>query len=324
MLGVDGGTTKTIALIARLDGTVVGAGRGGGSNIYSRHTPAPLANVEAAVLAALRSAGIKPADLIAGAFGMCGADWPEDFDFFQAEMERRGFGEQVVIANDAVGGLYAGLAEGPGVAVVCGTGAATAARAPDGRVWHSSFWQEDGGASRLGHETLRAVYRADLGIDPATRLTRRVLDYFGQSSVEQLLHRFTARLGTPPTNVAGLARVVLDEADGGDPTARRIVAEQGSTLGDYAVAATRRVGIEGAPFTLVLAGGVFRHPSRLLGEALIARVRATSPQMRAVNSRFEPAAGVLLLALEAAGIRLDEALLATMVRTLPPTSLFET
>ena len=35
VLGVDGGNTKTIALVAALDGTILGAGRGGCGDIYN-------------------------------------------------------------------------------------------------------------------------------------------------------------------------------------------------------------------------------------------------------------------------------------------------
>ena len=54
ILGVDGGNTKTIALVARMDGTVVGAGRGGCGDIYGAAGPAgAIAEIERAVLAAL-------------------------------------------------------------------------------------------------------------------------------------------------------------------------------------------------------------------------------------------------------------------------------
>jgi hypothetical protein len=69
---------------------------------------------------------------------------------------------------------------------------------------------------------------------------------------------------------------------------------------------------------------VLRHPSPLLSQAIITRVRATSPAVRPVNSRFEPAVGALFLALEAAGQTVDEPLLARLVPTLPPASFFAT
>ncbi len=325
VLGVDGGNTKTIALLARLDGRIAGAGRGGCGDIYGG-VPAgvALASIEEAVIGALRQAGARPEAIEAAAFSLAGADWPEDFDFIRSEMQKRAFGANVIVINDALGALQAGSPDGTGVVVVCGTGAAIGARSASGATWHTSFWQEPQGSRHLGNKTLRAVYRAELGIDPPTALTGRVLQFFGQPSVEDVLHLFTARLGTRPSNVGGLARVVMDEAARGDATAGRIVQEHGTALGDYALASARRVGIEGTPFTLVLAGGVLRHPAPLLGAALVARVRTTSPEARVVNSRFEPVVGALFLALEAAGVAVDDELIARMTTTLPPRSLFET
>ena len=325
VLGVDGGNTKTVALLARLDGRIAGAGRGGCGDIYGGVSAGvALASIEEAVNGALRQAGARPEAIEAGVFSLAGADWPEDFDFVRTEMRKRSFGANVIVINDAVGALRAGSPDGTGVVVVCGTGAAIGARSVSGAVWHTSFWQEPQGGRQLGDKTLRAVYRAELGIDPPTALTARVLQFFGQSSVEEVLHLFTARLGKRPSNVDGLARIVMDEAGRGDATAHKIVGEHGSALGDYALAAARRVGIEGTPFTLALAGGVLRHPAPLLGVALVARVRTTSPEARVVNSRFEPAVGALFLALEAAGVAVDDALIARLIPTLPPRSLFET
>jgi N-acetylglucosamine kinase-like BadF-type ATPase len=257
---------------------------------------------------------------------MAGADWEEDFTLLKSAMEKRGFGRRIIVVNDAVGALRAGSPDGPAVAAVCGTGANTAARGPDGRLWHTSYWQEPQGAHHLGIKVLDAVYRAGLGIDPPTALTPTVLRYFGCDNVEEIVHLFSERGGNHPAKarVGGLSKVLFDTAQAGDPTAQQIVREHGSDLGDYALAAARRVGIEKLPFTLVLAGGVLRHPSRLLPEALIARVQALAPGANPVYSTFEPAVGALLLAYEAAGTSVDASVLARLAETMPESSLFAT
>src|SRR5947199_47 len=82
----------------------------------------------------------------------------------------------ILVQNEAVGVLHAGSSDNTGVSVVCGTGAVTGARAPDGRTWHSSMWQDQvQGGAQLGQKTLNAVYRAELGIELPTTLTQRVL-----------------------------------------------------------------------------------------------------------------------------------------------------
>lgn len=335
VLAVDGGNTKTIALVAALDGTILGAGRGGCSDIYNAmpggdwtaSAAAAIANIEYAVTGALQAAQLEASDIVAGVFNMAGADWPEDFALLQAALEARGFGQRILVQNDALGVLHAGSSDNVGVSVLCGTGGATGARGPDGRVWHSSRWQDQAqGSSQLGQRTLDAIYRSELDIDPPTTLIRPVLDFFGLSTVEEVLHLFTSRLNhTPPSSQLGqLAPILLDEAHAGDPAARQIVEEHGRALGNYALAAARLVGIEGTAFTLVLAGGVLRHPSPLLSDAIIARVRTTSPEVRSTRYPFEPIIGVLFTALEAAEVVIDEALLGKLIPTMPEPALFVT
>ena len=73
VLGVDGGNTKTLALVATLDGTILGMGRAGCGDIYNAPpTPdapdeasAAVANIEQAVLSALRMAQVQPSALLA-------------------------------------------------------------------------------------------------------------------------------------------------------------------------------------------------------------------------------------------------------------------
>jgi len=327
VLGVDGGNTKTVAMVGRLNGAIVGVGRSGCSDIYEASSPeAALAEVENAVAAALRMAGVGISALAASAFSMAGADWPDDFEFLGSSLAQRGFGGRVIVVNDGLGALRAGSPDGTGVVVVCGTGTATAARSADGRSWHSSWWQDVQGAHHLGLKALSAVYRAELGMDLPTSLTGALLEYFKRAEVKEVLFEFTKRTGTRPpfSKVSGLARVILDEAQDGDHTAQHIVQDHGAALGDFALAAARQVGIEGTTFTLALAGGVLRHPCPILPDALIARVHTTSPQARPVYTRFEPAIGALFLALEAIGVSVDEDLLKRLIPTLPEASLFAT
>jgi N-acetylglucosamine kinase-like BadF-type ATPase len=324
ILGVDGGNTKTIALVARLDGTIVGAGRGGCGDIYgSAGAAGAIAEIERAVLAALADAGARTSQLSTGAFSLAGADWPEDFVLFERELRRLGFGRAISVVNDALGALWAGAPAGAAVSVVCGTGVAIGARGAAGQLWHGSFWLEPGGANELGRRMLRTVLRAELGIEPPTTLTARLLAFYGHERMEQALHAFTARGATPP-DTGRLARLLLDEADRGDPTARQVALEFAQMLGDYALAGARQVGIMEAPFTLVLAGGVLRHPARLLTETLTDRVRAAAPRVQVIESRFEPAVGALFLALELAGAAIDAPLLARLTPTLPPAAFFAT
>ncbi len=323
-LGVDSGNSKTVALVARADGRVVGWGRGGGGDIYVSEADA-VAAVTEAVEGALAAAGVGVSALTASCLSLVGADWLEDFDFWRLEAQRRGY-PQVLVVNDAIGALRAGTA-GDGVAVVCGTGAAIGARR-GGMVWHSSFWQEPMGGAVLGERALRLIYRAELSLGPATLLTDKVLAYFDLPTVEAVLHRLTARRtrGLGGAGVAALARLLLDAAAEGDEAARFEVASAAVTLAEYAWVAACKVGLQG-PFPLVLAGGVLRHPSLLLREALVTHLKTRLPYARPIITPFEPVVGALLLALElapGASQPSPEEFTDTLTQTLPEAAFFST
>jgi len=342
LLGIDGGNTKSIALVATPDGAILGSGRSAGSSdLHAVPLEEAIERLDAAADAGLGAANAElggavgiggarsPGDAVAGrtevvaaGLSLAGADWPEDFDAVRAPFVGR-WGT-VTIENDAIGALRAAIPAGPGVVVVCGTGAATGARGVDGTTWHSSFWQLAQGAHELGVQGLDAIVRAELGIGPQTALTREILEALGEPNVEAALHRITGRATKRRREQASLAPVVLDAAEAGDGVASAIVRAHGMDLGRSAVAAARRVGIEGTPFILALAGGVLRHHGRVLRDALISVVLEGSPAVRVVRPTREPAAGALLLAFDAAGIAVTAEVDARLRATMPAAELFDT
>jgi N-acetylglucosamine kinase-like BadF-type ATPase len=323
LLGIDGGNTKSIALVATADGTIVGAGRSAGSSdIYAVPIDVAFGRLEEAAGAALAGAGATGTGVVAAGLSLAGADWPEDVELVREEVGTRWGG--LTVANDGIGALRAAIPDGPGVVVVCGTGAATGARGADGRLWHSSFWQLPQGAHELGVAGIHAIVRAELGIGPATALTSDILGALGEPTVEAVLHRITGRATRTRREHGSIAPIVLDAAEAGDEVARAIALDHGSQLGRVASAAARRVGIEGTAFTLALAGGVLRHAGRTLRDALVGEVLATSPDAQVIQPALEPAAGALLLAFDAAGIRVDEAIGARLHATMPAAELFDT
>lgn len=319
LLGADGGNTKTIALVAGPDGAILGAGRSGNSDLYNAATvDAALVEVTAAATAALTAAGASGADVAASCFSLAGADWAEDFELLRTELPSRiGLPTEPLVVNDAVGAIRAGTPDGVGTAVVCGTYGVSSGRNAAGEVFHLGFWPDSCGARPLGREALAAVWRSDLGIGPETSLTRRALDTYSVADPMALLYELTRR-GGPGLNAAErLAPAVLDEADAGDEAARGIVAGQGRILGDQTRVCAERVGLLGAEFPVVLAGGVFRHSSRLLAATLMERI----PGGRAVPAAHEPVVGALLFAFDEAGITPDP---ERMRATAPPAATFAT
>jgi N-acetylglucosamine kinase-like BadF-type ATPase len=148
-------------------------------------------------------------------------------------------------------------------------------------------------------------------------LTARVLQLFGEETVENVLHRMTVRAARTVVDHCALTSALLAEAESGDCTAHRIVREHGRWLGDYAVAAAARTGIEESDFVLVLTGGVLKNPGSMLRDSIVARAQEAYPRVRPVVSPHEPVVGALLLALEAAGVVVTNEVMARIVATIP-------
>ena len=304
LLGVDGGNTKTHALVTDGDGTVLGRGDAGTADIHNSEPEPALVEIVRACEEALAAAGASSSDLAAAAFSLAGADWPEDFVLLREELTRRlGLLREPMIVNDGIGPLRCGTEDAVGVAAVIGTYCAVGARNAAGEIFHLGFWPDSTGAYALGSEALAAIWRNMLGLAPPTSMLPRALELWNRSSAEDLLHVFT-RIDDGLPAVAERARfaaAVLDEAEGGDVVARDIVRHVGGRAGDYARVSAERTGQLGEPFPLVLLGGVLRHPSPLLRAAIHDRVPESTP----VYPDIEPVVGALLLAADSVGARPD-------------------
>jgi N-acetylglucosamine kinase-like BadF-type ATPase len=322
LLGVDAGNTKTIALVADLAGNIVGAGRSGCGDIYGvSNKYEAFANVRQAVDQAMSD---LKGSLLHACYCMAGADWEDDYNFLRHELKtfQPNINIPLSLYNDGLGALRAGSPTGLGVAVVVGTYVATAARSEKG-FWHSSFWQEPSGARCLAKDTLRAVYRAELGVTPTTQLRERILELYQLPDVEALLYNQTS-LNAKAVQVheGQITRALLDSADEGDEVAKEILEHHATLLSNTALVAIRNAELA-PPFPVVFSGGVFKHPSPFLREAIVRRLKKHHKDIEVISSQREPVLGALLLAFETTK-NLSEETLERLEASLPPASFFET
>jgi len=324
VLGVDGGNSKAIALVARRDGSIIGAARRPGSaDIYAGEAAA-LELLRAVVTEALMEAGASRSDVGKAAFSLAGADWPEDLAFLQASLGRLGLGAGPIVVNDAIGALAGAVPRGPAVVVSLGTGAATGARGADGRTWHSSFWQVTQGAAELAQRAVEGLVRSELGIERATLLREGILAATGDSTAEGALHRMTRREPRWSDRVSAVVRALFLAADAGDAVAERVVVQHGTGIGELAAAAARRVGVDRDPYALAFCGGVARAGASRLIAAALAAIGAAGQSPRPADPRWEPAVGALLIGLGSSpGVEVTSDLASRLDASMPPARLFD-
>ncbi len=306
VIGVDGGGTKTAAVLMREDGAILARGRGGPANHNFVPPDAVVASVEAAVAEVCR--GLPPGAAVSAIGGHVLAP----VAVFAAVLARlcgsapyHNWGEAEVAAVGLVGKSQ------PGVVVIAGTGSQATgfcgAQRKSAGGWGTPLGDE-GGAGYIGWRALQAATRAYDGRTPPTALLDAIYAHFGIQdlwALIPLLYRGTL----PRHQIAALAPLVARCAEAGDATAREIMHQAGEELALLAATAARHVGLSGSAFPVVLAGGVFRAGEVLL-EPLRAALRAREPLAATTFPRFASEVGAALLTLEACGVSLTEALFA--------------
>jgi N-acetylglucosamine kinase-like BadF-type ATPase len=302
VLGVDGGGSKTHALVADERGEVLGFASSGRANWEDIGLEAAGAALAGAVTGALAAARVAPGALAASAFGLAGLDWDADRPMLGALLDPLGLGGPRMLENDAFVALRAGASRPFGVVVIAGTGHVAAGRDPAGRTVRTlglgPMYGDFGSATDVAAEAVRAVADAWTGRGPATTLGRLLPALAGCASAEQLLQRLSR--GTVPLPAA--APLVLQEAEAGDPACREIVLRTGVALGEAAAVVARRLGLGGERFETVMAGGLFQSRNRLLEGALVDVLHRTAPLAAPVHLTCKPVVGAALEALDLAGV----------------------
>ena len=158
LLGLDGGGSKTLALLADAEGRVIGRGIAGASNYQNIGETAAWAALDTAIAAAFADAGLEPSAVAAVGLGLAGVDRPEDRALFEGWAARRFGGAPVVIANDAELVLAAGTPDGWGIALISGTGSIVFGRSPQGEMARAGGWGhimgDEGSGYAIGVEAL--------------------------------------------------------------------------------------------------------------------------------------------------------------------------
>jgi len=323
VLGVDGGSTKTVALLADDQGHVLGAARGSGSNWSGEDVSIPMGVVIDVVTRAIQAAELKGHPIEIGVFTLSGADWPEDHSRRRAALEATGMIQQVVVKNDTFGGLRAGTSEPYGVGIVSGSGSNTAVITPDGREFAMGYYQNDGGAGHVAHLAFQAVLDADMGILPPTSLTEIVLHKLGYATPELMLR--AAVLGNIDWHqVSTICPLVFEAAYAGDAVAADILVKVATYLADHAIAAIRRMGMEQETFDVVLAGSLFKGIGSLYVDTLTQAIHRVAPHARIVRARFEPSVGAVLLAYDSLKLTVTPDMYENLLHTAPEAGFYDT
>lgn len=299
-LGVDGGGTKTHALLVAEDGQALGFGQAGPGNWEGVGLDGMTAALQTAISAAARMAGISITQISAAGLGLAGYDWPCQRAMILNALSPLGLRGPLELVNDAALGIFAGCTHGWGISVVSGTGCNCRGRGKDrmteGRmVGGANHWSgEYAGGGDLAARAMRAVTFEWNRRGPATALSAAFLELSGARDLFDLIEGMY--VGRYALDSRYLFKV-FEVASAGDPTAQEVLRWAGRELGEMACGVIRQLELESEPVEVVLIGSVFNgHP--LMTKTLQETVRALAPRAEFIRFEKPPVIGAALLGME--------------------------
>jgi glucosamine kinase len=303
VIGVDGGGSKTRAMVADDQGQQIADVEGPGSAVRPGQAEAS-ADVVAAVvrdaLAACDMTHVVPRVVCVGVAGV-GRE-AERQALWQALVSRE-IGDDIVVHADATIAIDDAFGDGAGILLVSGTGSIAYGRSPAGTTARCGGWGpvcgDEGGGAWIGRRALSIVTAASDGREPETTLVGAVLTAAQVNDVQDLIP--WAAQATPAA-LASLAPAVIKVADDGDLRANALVAMAVEELVLHVRTLARKLFVdERAACNVALAGGLLgrRAPLRKRVEH---RLKSAVPGAAVRQEEVVPVRGAVRGALRLLGV----------------------
>jgi glucosamine kinase len=302
VIGIDGGGSKTHAMVADDQGRTIVETVGPGSAVRPGKAEES-ANVIAAVvrdaLASCEMTHVTPRVL---SIGVAGAGRETERQELWQALVSRDLAAELVIHSDFSIALDDAFADGPGVLLFSGTGSVAFGRGPTGATSRCGGWGpvcgDEGSGAWIGRRALSVVTAAADGREPDTALTGAILT---AAQINETSDLIGWAANATPAQLASLAPVVLSVADAGDLRANAVVSLAVEELVLHVRALARQLfGDERAALPIALSGGMLSRGTTLR-KRLEHRLKSAVPGGQLRTDVVIPARGAVRAALRILG-----------------------
>ena len=294
VVGIDGGGTKTRALLTDERGQRIAEAVGPGSAARPNEIEQSAGVIAGVVRDVLEQAELGDQRPRVVCVGVAGAGRESERQSLYEALSSHQLADEIVVQTDFAVALEDAFGDGPGVLLIAGTGSSAFGRGPAGSTGRCGGWGpvigDEGGGAWIGRRALSVVSAASDGREPETALTGAILTAAEVSEASELI-RWAA--DATPGKLASLAPVVISVADAGDLRANSIISMAVEELALHIRALARQLfADERASVPVAFTGGLLNKGTSYR-KRLEHRLKTAVPGAQIHSGDVDPARGAV-------------------------------
>jgi len=305
VIGIEGGGTKTTAVLCALDGIILSEAQGGPSNFHIVGIEKTAGTILDLIQTCCHSVGCGVSQIGAVVAGLAGAGRVLDQ---QRIMERlleiariKNFNlEKVSIESDARIALEGAFSGKPGVVVISGTGSIVFGKDERDRIYRAGGWGrligDEGSGYAIGREAFRAVVKLLDGYGEKTKLAKLFNEKFGLGTQDTVIDAVYGE----KYNLASVVPAVMEAASKGDSVAKKILVLACSDLVEVINAVLNKMnkGRKGVPKRPLAFVGSLLMNDNFYSRKIRSTIKREVPLVVIRNAESSPVVGAALLAIQ--------------------------
>ncbi|GEK33351.1 N-acetylglucosamine kinase [Kurthia sibirica] len=314
-LAIDGGGTKTVAVIADHRGNIVAktiVGRSNPTTLTQQQFEQTIAKCFDHLRAENAEVFAKVSCCFAGLSGVIEMSYEKIFK----DVVLRYYDDtlSIIIENDACIALFSGTLGEQGVVQIAGTGSITYGLNQQRESARSGGWgylfDDEGSGYDIAIQGLRSVVKAYDYRGAPTAITAKILQHFDVESVEEIIDQVYSS-EHPRTIIAPLSKYVEEAALAGDAIAQKILE---NTCQSYltAIRACEKqlIWSDNTPITVVLAGGIFTN-FQLFARMMEQLISVSHDNYQFIKPQLLPIGGAIIGAFKQLNQPIDQQFIET-------------
>lgn len=301
IIGIDGGATKTTAILSDSTGNILAEKSAGPSNFLIIGVDNVARTISHLILNLCNEAEVNIQNIEIICIGLTGAGRESDAEkvknaiidywktLYSTELKK------LIVTSDARIALEGAFSGRPGIILIAGTGSIMFGKDRNGNLYRvggfGRYIGDEGGGYSIGRQGLQAIAKYFDGRAPETKLFRLVQENFGINTPEDLIRKVYQE----NLDFATVAPFVIQAAEEGDEICREILRKEAEELVLHIKAIKDKIRVRTVYIAFI--GGLLssdNYYSKLLRKVILQKIEGVN----VILPEHSPAYGAVLLAMD--------------------------